>query len=128
MIKKCTLIAAAFALVFTVVAGGISIAKDTGPAEMILKTAKAKKPAKFPHAKHQAANDCATCHHTKTDDGKQGPYVEGQEKACATCHNKDMANKKLNSFKKAAHARCKGCHKETKKGPTKCKGCHIKKK
>ena len=98
---------------------------------MVLKTAKARKPAFFPHKKHQDMYSCDTCHHTKDATGKQGPYVEGQEKKCVTCHNKkDMPNKKLNGFKKIGHARCKECHKkmkkEGKKAPTKCSGCHRK--
>ncbi len=110
-------------------------AEEKGPAEMILNTAKAKKPAFFPHAKHQNTLQCAECHHEKNKDGSQKPYVEGQKiQKCEICHNKkDMTNKKLNSFKNSAHAKCKSCHKIMKKegkvtGPTKCKGCHNVKK
>ncbi len=105
-------------------------ASDIGPAEMELKTAAAKKPAKFPHRKHQETFECGECHHAKTDDGIQYPYVEGMEiKKCVTCHNKDdMSNPKLNHFKLVAHGLCKECHKKNKaSAPTKCSGCHIKK-
>ena len=112
-----------------VVTGGVSMATDMGPAEMELKTAAAKKPAKFMHKKHQEVFECGDCHHTKTDDGVKATYEEGMEiKKCVTCHNKEnMSNPKLNSFKLAGHGLCKECHKENKEtAPTKCSGCHIK--
>ena len=105
-------------------------ASNTGPAEMTLKTADAKKSSKFPHRKHQESFECGECHHAKTDDDVQYPYVEGMEiKKCVTCHNKDeMSNPKLNNFKLVAHWLCKECHKKNKdSAPTKCSGCHIKK-
>jgi hypothetical protein len=117
-------------------AGSLGIASDSagavdpGPAEMELKTAAAKKPAKFPHKKHQENFECKECHHAKTDEGIKYAYVEGMEvKKCVTCHNKDdMSNPKLNSFKLVAHGLCKECHKKNKdSAPTKCSGCHIKK-
>ncbi|MEN8232742.1 MAG: cytochrome c3 family protein [Thermodesulfobacteriota bacterium] len=118
-----------------VLAGGMSIAgdketaSDTGPDEIILKTAAAIKSAKFPHKKHQEAFECGECHHSKSDDNIKYPYVDGMEiKKCVVCHNKDdMNNPKLNNFKLIAHALCKECHKRNKdKAPTKCSGCHIK--
>ena len=122
--------------IFVVVASGMGFATekeptaDKGPAEMELKTAASKKPAKFPHGNHQEAFECGECHHAKTDEGMQYPYVEGMEiKRCVTCHNKDdMSNPKLNSFKLASHGLCKECHKKSKdSAPSKCSGCHIKK-
>jgi hypothetical protein len=122
-------VALVFAFNFAVV--GVSTANDTGPAEMVLKTAEAKKPATFPHAKHQKREGmtCGECHHTKGADGKQAAYVEGQAiQKCTTCHNADMANEKFNSFKKAAHGKCKACHKAKKAegASTKCATCHPK--
>jgi len=105
---------------------------DHGPTTIILQTAKAKKPATFPHALHQKSFACETCHHGKDANGAQRPLAVGEKKEkCTTCHNPAMANKSLNSLKKVAHKRCKTCHKQMKKaaqktGPTKCKGCHIK--
>ena len=130
MIKKSVICTAALAFVFSfAVAGGVSHANN-GPAEIVLKTADAKKPAAFPHKKHQEMMKCAECHHTMTADGKKGPYVAGQEKACPTCHDgKQIKDHKVATFKNAAHQRCKGCHKEGlngKKGPTKCSACHKK--
>ena len=115
--------------------GGLSIASDeqpatdAGPEEMVLQTAAAKKPAKFPHKKHQEAFECGECHHSISDDGVKFPYVDGMEiKKCVTCHNKDkMSNPKANDFKLVAHGLCKECHKKNKdSAPTKCSGCHIK--
>lgn len=123
---------AAGALFILLSAGMASAEMDKGDAELVLRTAEAKKPAAFPHARHQAIVPCAECHHGKNDDGTQKPFVEGQKIGeCASCHNKqDMPNAQLNSFKNAAHANCKECHKELAKagkaaGPTKCSGCHI---
>lgn len=121
-------------IALTIATGTTFAATDQGPASMILKTAKVKKPATFPHALHQKSLACETCHHGKDEAGKQRPLLAEEAKAkCVTCHNSTMANKKINSFKKAAHARCKTCHKTMKKagqktGPTKCNGCHITKK
>ena len=114
---------------------------NKGPTEMVLQTTKDKastpKPANFPHAVHQAAFPCATCHHTKKE-GKQSPYVAGMPiQKCEDCHyvgsgmpsedNTDKGIVKLDTFKDAAHARCKTCHNETKaKKPElkeKWKGC-----
>jgi len=127
-----------FVLVFVfglVIATGSGMANateatgDTGPADLELKTSAGKKPAKFPHKKHQETFECKDCHHVKNDEGVKSPYVEGiQVKKCITCHNKDdMSNPKMNSFKLASHGLCKECHKQNKdSAPTKCSGCHIK--
>lgn len=126
----CSLIAAVV-FIFAFMATGVSYAANPGPEDITLQTADAKKPAHFPHKKHQETIKCEECHHTMDATGKKGPYVEGQEKKCETCHNKDFANAELNSLKAIGHARCKGCHKqmekEGKNAPTKCTGCHIKK-
>jgi predicted CXXCH cytochrome family protein len=133
MMRKTVFFATALAFVLSMaLAAGLSFAADTGPAEITLQTEAAKKPAVFPHKKHQETIECATCHHTKTADGKQGPYVAGEEAKCETCHNAtDMTDPKLNSLKGAGHELCKGCHKKEKaagkNAPTKCSGCHPKK-
>lgn len=129
MMKKFVIIAVGFALALSFAIGVSKSVADTmtGPAEMTLTTAAAKKPATFPHAKHQEKLECASCHHGKDDAGKQVPFAAGMKiQKCVTCHNADdMTDKKLNSFKGVAHEKCKGCHKESG-GPTKCTGCHVK--
>ncbi len=109
MIKKGLLLATAALFAAGLVLGGTAVAKDKGPAEIVLKTAKAKKPVKFPHAKHQGMMECDTCH-------KSSHFAPAADKWT----------------KKDGHALCKDCHKkmkkEGKKAPTKCNGCHIKKK
>lgn len=130
MNKKFVVFATALAFVFSLaIAGGVAKANDKGPAEMVLKTAAAKKPAHFNHAKHQETFKCEECHHTKTADGKQGPYAEGAQQKCETCHNAEMmTDVKLADFKGAAHGLCKECHKKHKDtAPSKCEGCHPKK-
>lgn len=126
---KCAIIAAAV-FCFFIMASDVSFAANAGPEEITLQSAEAKKPAKFPHKKHQAGFKCEECHHTQDATGKKGPYVAGQEKKCVTCHNKDFPNAELNSWKAIGHARCKECHKkmekEGKNAPTKCTGCHTK--
>ncbi len=125
--KKMIIATAAFALVLGFGVASNTVAADKGPADMVLKTAKGKKPSIFPHAKHQASIDCAECHHTMTADGKQGPYDAGNIGKCESCHDgKKIKNKKVKNYMKAAHANCKTCHKKQKKGPTKCNGCHKK--
>lgn len=129
MPKKTLIIPTLVFFCCSLVASGLSMASDTGPEKMLIQTAAAKKPARFPHRKHQESFECKECHHAKTDDGVKYPYVENMEvKKCVTCHNKDdMSNPKLNSFKLAAHGLCKECHKNNSdSAPTKCSGCHIK--
>lgn len=85
---------------------GVTMAEDKGPAEIILQTAAAKKPATFPHAKHQGFMKCDDCH--------KDPNFPA-DKAW------DM---------KKGHAFCQDCHKNKevngKKGPVKCTECHKK--
>lgn len=134
MFKKTLLICSALVLALSFAFAGTSNAMNKGPEEMVLKSADAKKPAFFPHAKHQEMKGvtCGTCHHTKDAAGKQVPYSEGMEiQKCETCHNKtDMKDPKLESFKGVAHERCKGCHAKKKaegiEAPTKCNDCHRK--
>jgi len=106
--------------------------KKLGPALIRMQTARNKKPALFPHRKHQGMYDCVNCHHGMDSEGNQTPYVEGMTiQHCVTCHNPKMENKQLSSLMQASHARCKGCHKKVvaesgTAGPIgRCSGCHI---
>lgn len=102
--KKSVLCAAAFTMLFGFTCVGGAMAQDKGPAEMTLTTAAAKKPAVFPHAKHQAG-----------------------DLTCDSCH-KDLDVKKMATDKNYAHKEgCKACHKAKGAG-TKCNTCHPKKK
>lgn len=93
------------AIAFLCVAGfsGLSMASDDkGPAEIVLQTAEAKKPATFPHAAHQERGvECDKCH-------KDANFLPG-------AWTKD-----------AGHALCKNCHKENN-ASVKCGTCHVKK-
>jgi predicted CXXCH cytochrome family protein len=104
--------------------------RDKGPAELTLQTEAAKKPALFPHAKHQEKNSCDTCHHYVDASGNKAPCDDGSDpiQKCESCHNSSFGNEELNSFKKIAHKLCKGCHTKNKDAgaPTKCAGCHPK--
>lgn len=102
-----------------------------GPAVIVMQTARKRKPARFPHRKHQEMFDCANCHHGKDSKGRKVPFVEGMEiQHCVTCHNPSMDNPQLNSLMLAAHTRCKGCHRKIvaesgSAGPIdRCIGCH----
>jgi len=97
--KKTIICSAAFALVFGFAVASNVLAADKGPAEITLKTEAAKKPAVFPHAKHQAKNECDACH-------KNANFP---------------ADKKWDM--KKGHGLCQECHK-AKGGPTKCPDCH----
>jgi hypothetical protein len=85
--------------------GSMAISQDVdkGPESIVLKTEKAKKPANFPHFKHQEKMKCDVCH-------------------------VDLDVKKMASDKEYAHKEgCKVCHKE-QKVKSKCKTCHVKKR
>lgn len=108
-------------------------ASELGPETIKLQTSRKRKPAVFPHRKHQEKWSCDNCHHGKDSKGKLVPYTAGMDiQRCVTCHNPTgMKNKKLNNLMLASHARCKGCHKQVvaetggKAGPiAKCNGCH----
>lgn len=122
-------------------------AQDKGPADIMMQTEAAKKPATFPHAQHQAAIGCGECHHSMVD-GQKVPFKEGDTVGkCTSCHNGDvLAGKavtlegfkkplKLDTYKGAGHAKCFACHKAmAKKDPAlkekkidKCGACHPKK-
>lgn len=79
-------------------AGMTMAADDKGPAEITLTTAEAKKPAVFPHAKHQEKQECDKCH-------KDPNYTKG-------AWTKD-----------SGHALCKNCH-QANGADTKCATCH----
>lgn len=79
-------------------AGMTMAADDKGPAEITLKTAEGKKPANFPHAKHQEKVECDKCH-------KDPNYTKG-------AWTKD-----------SGHNLCKECHKANG-ADTKCGTCH----
>lgn len=96
---KKMVLCSAVALAVAFGAFGVASAEDKGPAEITLKTDAAKKPAVFPHAKHQAKNKCDECHKAATF----------------------PADKKWDM--KKGHAFCQDCHKKAK-GPMKCTDCH----
>jgi hypothetical protein len=106
-------------------------AADKGPAEITLQSTidgKTKpKPSIFPHAKHQALQECAVCHHSKDAEGKKVDYVEGQKiEKCETCHNtkESSMSTQVNTFMKAAHKQCQTCHKKKDPKLAKCTVCH----
>ena len=135
--KKIVLCAAALAFVSVTCLAGITLAEEKGPAEITMNP-DGKKTAVFPHAKHQEKIKCGECHHSKTDDGKQVAYKEGQKiEKCATCHTGDMLKGKVKgktAMQRAGHGNCLACHKEeakkdaAKKNLKKCSTCHPKKK
>lgn len=118
----------------------LAFAADPGPADITMGEG-GKKPAVFPHKKHQDTIKCEECHHGMTD-GKKVPYVEGQKiEKCDTCHNanvlagKTKGNLALDTLKGAGHGNCLECHKEKanadpalkEKKIDKCETCHPKK-
>lgn len=129
------------ALAFLVTTATVAMAEvDKGPKEIVIvdKNSKKPKPAKFPHAAHQKRVKCGECHHSKSKDGKQVAYKEGQKiEKCITCHTGDMLKDKVKgktALQRAGHGNCLSCHKaEAKKDPKnkklkKCSTCHPKKK
>lgn len=106
MMKNLTITLTAFIFAFTAT---LVAAQNNGPPEVTYSPKMGT--VTFNHTQHQAAADCATCHHT-------GDYA-----SCKSCHGVDP---KAPKAKVAFHKQCKDCHKELKQGPTKCKECHIK--
>jgi hypothetical protein len=106
-----------------IIGSAYGVEVNIGPADMILQTEDARKPADFPHRQHQAAFSCTVCHHAKDE-------IMVIDK-CANCHTIDISIADVNSYKKAAHKLCKDCHKKMndqgKDAPIKCSGCHLKK-
>ena len=106
-----------------VVCSAFSLEVSIGPADIVLQTEEARKPADFPHRQHQDAYSCTACHHAKDE-------IMVIDK-CANCHTKDISNADVNSYKKAAHKMCKDCHKKVNEAgmdaPIKCSGCHARK-
>jgi len=107
---KYYLLPLACLLIFMGTAHGAEGSKNKGksqqtppaaPAELILKTEAGKKPAVFPHAKHQDKIECDLCH-------KDANFP-------ADKNNWDM---------KKGHTLCLGCHKAKNQGAVKCDGCH----
>lgn len=104
-------------------------AVSDGPAEIILKTSLARKPAFFPHRRHQSIYPCATCHHGKDSSGRRIQYnPETIINKCTTCHNPDMPNMDLNGFKAIGHQLCRECHRTHQNiTSAKCSTCHNRK-
>ena len=134
MSKKSLILLVVTALTLSLaLAVSMSFADDSkGPAEMTLNV-DGKKPATFPHAKHQEKNDCGVCHHYQDDAGARTACDDSsldKIAKCDTCHNADFANEKLRKWKDIGHGLCKACHTKMKAdgAPTKCGGCHPKKK
>ena len=122
------LVVAAFAMSLAI---GISVSlADNGP-EVIVLNPDGKKPATFPHHKHQEKNACGTCHHYQDDAGARVACTDDtltKIKKCDTCHNADFKNAKLTKWKDIGHGLCKDCHTKMKDAgaPTKCNDCHKK--
>lgn len=96
---KKMVLCSALALAVAFGAFGVASAEDKGPADITLKSAAGKKPAVFPHAKHQAKMKCDDCH--------KNPNYPADKKW-------DM---------KKGHGLCQDCHKKSN-GPNKCTDCH----
>lgn len=114
--KKSLILALALALVAGItVVGNVVAEQDKGPAEITLETDKAKKPATFPHEKHQASMECATCHEDSNFPADKKWTKENGHALCKDCHTK------MNKEGKNAPTKCNGCHVEGKK--KKLEGC-----
>ncbi len=116
-------VAVIFFVSLFITGGAFGVEVSIGPAEIVLQTDSARKPADFPHRQHQEIYSCTACHHARDE-------IMVIDK-CANCHTKEISNAEVNSYKKAAHKLCKDCHKEVnvqgKDAPIKCSGCHTKK-
>ena len=130
MSKKSLILLVVAAFVMSMGLGVTMSLADNGDAEIIM-NADGKKPATFPHAAHQAKNECGACHHYQDDAGAQVACDDDsldKIAKCTTCHNADFANEKLRTWKEIGHGLCKDCHTKMKAegAPTKCGDCHKK--
>lgn len=107
---------------------GETVTGNNGPEEIVLKTPQAKKPAYFPHRRHQDKYTCGTCHHGSNSSGKKIEYdTQTAAYKCTDCHNAGMSNTELNSFKLIGHALCRQCHRKNQDiTSAKCSTCHRK--
>ena len=99
---------------------GMAVTVDIGPESITMKSLHAKKPAEFPHRKHQQTLTCMQCHHL---DGNKL-----QVDKCHSCHNENFADQKLDTMKEVGHILCKDCHKKQRNAGKdisgKCSTCH----
>jgi hypothetical protein len=99
-----------------------------GPTEMVLKTAQARKPAYFPHKRHQDKYACGRCHHGRDSSGKLVKYTAKTIiYKCTACHDTDLPNEELSDFKLIGHKLCRECHRKNQDiTSAKCSTCHRK--
>ncbi len=97
-----------------------------GPVEILLKSSQARKPAYFPHKRHQERYNCGTCHHGKDAGGNLVRYTPDTIiYECTACHNADMPNEQLNDFQSIGHKLCRECHRTHQDiTSAKCSTCH----
>ena len=77
------------------------------------------------HNEKAELEDCETCHHSKTDDGKRDLENSSEGETCESCH----AVKRTDDgtpLMRAYHRQCIDCHKQSLAGPVACGECHKK--
>ncbi|MBZ2170730.1 acidic tetraheme cytochrome c3 TmcA [Nitratidesulfovibrio sp. SRB-5] len=93
--------------------------------------------ARFVHDTHNEKakiDECGTCHHGTTEDGRRDATAATSEGTpCADCHAVHGGGGggvgkvgKGTPLERAYHRQCMGCHREQGKGPTACGGCHTR--
>lgn len=86
-----------------------------------------RKPAVFPHDRHNEKAqiaDCGVCHHGEKD-GRQDPKNTSEGTPCSDCHA-EKAKPGRTPLMRAFHRQCMGCHLDVNKGPVTCGQCHVK--
>ena len=103
-----------------------SAGSSAGPVEIILKTPQARKPAYFPHQRHQEKYSCGTCHHGQDSSGRLVKYTATTiNSKCTSCHNSTMPNPELNDFQLIGHKLCRECHRTNQDiTSARCSTCH----
>lgn len=76
------------------------------------------------HNEKAKIDDCAACHHGKTEDGKQDKEDMSAGTPCVECHAVKAASG--TPLMRAYHQQCISCHTQQRTGPTHCAGCHQK--
>jgi len=84
--------------------------------------------AMFKHDAHNELaelDDCAVCHHGKTDAGLMDLENSSEGESCDSCHPVKPENGEI-PLMRAYHLQCTSCHTAALKGPVACGECHQK--
>jgi len=77
------------------------------------------------HNEKAMLDDCAVCHHGRTDDGKMDLEYSSEGESCESCHPVNPEDGET-PLMRAYHRQCITCHTDEARGPVTCGECHRK--